>query len=279
MDEKEHFERLNQYYEKSKIGYDFALWGSKHFGFYPKGKKISEKEAQILMQELVAKKLELTSKDLVLDAGCGQGVVSTFLAKNYRCKIEGITVVPFEVQKAKLLAEQLGVSDTVNYSLMDYSKTEFKNNHFDCVYTTETLSHSIDIRKTLKEFFRMLKKGGRVAFFEYTLAEDKDFSKSEMKILDKVSRGSAMDGLKDFRHDKFQDVLSASGFINIKVENISENAGPSLERLRKFAMIPYYLIVKPFGLQEKSPNVSAAVELYNMAEKGLIRYNIFTATK
>ncbi|MFC2135652.1 methyltransferase domain-containing protein [Bacteroidota bacterium] len=279
MDEKEHFERLNQYYEKSEVGYDFALWGSKHFGFYPKGKNISEKEAQILMQELVAKKLELTSKDLVLDAGCGQGVVSTFLTKKYRCKIEGITVVPFEVKKANILAEKLKVSDKVDYSVMDYSKTKFNNNHFDCIYTTETLSHSIDIRKTLKEFFRILKKGGRVAFFEYTLAEDKDFSKSEMNILEKVAKGSAMDGLKDFRHDKFQNILSEAGFTNIKVENISENAGPSLARLRKFALIPYYLFVKPFGLQEKFPNASAAVELYNMAEKGLIRYNIFTAKK
>ena len=41
MNEKEHFERLNQYFEKSKVGYDVALWGSKHFGFYPKEKKIS----------------------------------------------------------------------------------------------------------------------------------------------------------------------------------------------------------------------------------------------
>lgn len=279
MNEKEHFERLNQYYEKSKVGYDFALRGSKHFGFYPKDKKISEKEAQILMQELVAKKLKLSSKDLVLDAGCGQGVVSTFLAKKYGCKIEGITVVPFEVKKAKVLAEKLGVGDKVNYSVIDYSKTNFKDNHFNCIYTTETLSHSIDIQKTINEFFRILKKGGRVAFFEYTLAEDKDFSKSEMKILDKVAKGSAMDGLKDFRHNKFQNVLSKAGFTYVKVQNISENTGPSLARLRKFALIPYYLFVKPFGLQEKFPNASAAVEYYKMAEKGLIRYNIFTATK
>lgn len=279
MEEKEHFERLNNYYEKSKLGYDFALWGSKHFGFYPKGKNVSEKEAQILMQELVAKKLKLTSKYLVLDAGCGQGVVSTFLAKKYGCKIEGITIVPFEVKKANLLAEKLKVSDKVNYSTMDYSNTTFSNNHFDCIYTTETLSHSIDIQKTLKEFFRIIKKGGRVAFFEYTLAEDKDFSKSEMKIMEKVAKGSAMDGLKYFRHDKFQNVLSRAGFTNIQVENITESVEPSLARLRKFAIIPYYLFVKPFGLQEKFPNVSAAVEFYKMVKKGLIRYVIFTAKR
>jgi len=279
MTEKEHFERLNRYFEKSRLGYDLVLWGSKHFGFYPQGKNISENEAQILMQELVAKKLKLTAQDVVLDAGCGQGVVSTFLAKKYRCKIEGITVIPFEVKKANVLAEKLNVLDNVNYSLMDYSKTKFDNNYFDCVYTTETLSHATNIRKTLKELFRVTKKGGRVAFFEYTLAEDKDFSLSEMKVVEKVAIGSAMAALKDFRHDKFQDILSEAGFKNVNVVNISEHTKPSLARLKKFATIPYHLFVKPFGLQERFPNVSAAVEFYKMAEKGLIRYNIFTATK
>jgi len=279
MDEKEHFERLNQYFQRSKIGFDFALGGSKHFGFYPKGKNITESEAQVLMQELVAKNLNLTPKDVVLDAGCGQGIVSVFLAKKYGCKIEGITALPFEIAKANVLSKKSGVRNKVNYSLMDYNQMKFKDKFFNCIYTTESLSHSTDIKKTLKEFYRVLKKKGRIALFEYTIAEDKHFAKSEKEMLRRVIRGSAMDGLKYFRHDKFQNVLFEAGFTRIKVENISENVGLSLERLRKFMIIPYYLFVKPFGLQERFPNASASVELYNMAKKGLIRYNIFTATK
>ncbi len=279
MDKKKHFERVNRYYKMSEIGYDFVLGGSKHFGFYPKDRKVSEKEAQILMQNLVGKKLKLSSKDLVLDAGCGQGIVSTFLADKYKCKIEGITIVPFEVKKANLLAEKFKVENNVDYSIMDYSKTKYKNNHFNCIYTTETLSHSINIRKTLKEFFRILKKDGRIAFFEYSLAEDKNFSKSEIKILERIARGSAMEGLKDFRHNKFQNILSEAGFTNIRIENITENTKPSLARLKKIAIIPYYLFVKPFGLQEKFPNISAAVEFHKMVQKDLIRYCIFTGKK
>ncbi len=279
MHEKEHFKRLQQYYKGSEIEYDLILGGSKHLGFYPKGENISEKKAQILLQELVGKKIKLSSEDIVLDAGCGQGLVSTFLAKKYDCKIEGITVVPFEVKKAKLLAEKVKVEKQTNYSLMDYNKIEFNNNYFNCIYTTETLSHSIDIKRTLKEFFRVLKRGGRIALFEYTLADDKEFSKSEMKILNRVIRGSAMSGLKDFRHDKFQNVVLGVGFTDVEVDDVTENMGPSFLKLKRLGVIPYYLFVKPFGLQEKFPNVSAAVELYNMANKGLIRYCIFTAVK
>lgn len=231
------------------------------------------------MQDLVAEKLKLSSSDQVLDAVCGQGVVSTFLAKNYDCNVEGITVVPFEVEKANSRAIEWNVSEKVNYSLMDYSNTEFPDDYFDCIYTTETLSHSIDIRKTLNEFFRILKKGGRVAFFEYTLSNDEDFSKSELRIMKKVANGSAMVGLKDFRHTEFQNILSGAGFTNVIVDNISENTLPSLARMKKYLNIPYNLCVKPFGLQELFPNASAAVEFCKMAEKGLVRYNIFTATK
>jgi cyclopropane fatty-acyl-phospholipid synthase-like methyltransferase len=279
MDKKEHFHRLNKYFEKSKLGYNLLLGGSKHFGFYPKEKDITEKEAQIFLQELVGDKLNLSSSNIVLDAGCGQGVVSTFLARKYDCHIEGITMLPFEVDEANILARKLNINKNVNYSLMDYNEMTFQDDFFDAVYTTESLSHSTDIRATLKEFYRVLKDEGRIALFEYTIAEDGQFTASELKIINKVALGSAMDALRDFRHDEFQKILEEAGFGNIKIENISENTAPSLGRLRKFLIIPYYLFVKPFGLQERFPNASAGVEFYKMAKKGLIRYNIFTASK
>lgn len=278
MDEKEHFERLNRYYEKSKICFDVLLWGSKNFGFYPKNKKISEKTAQLLMQDLVAKKLNLKKSMKVLDAGCGQGVASVYIANKFGCKIEGITVVPFEIDEARLLAKRINLSHLVNYSFMDYSNMTFENDMFDAIYTTGTLSHAIDIRKTLKEFFRVLKKGGKIALFEYTIAEDNKFSGYEMNMLDTVIHASAMDGLKEFRHDKFQSIIKGIGLKKVKVENISENTKPSFNRLRKFFIIPYF-IIKLFGLQKYFPNATAAVEYYKMSEKGLIRYNIFTAEK
>lgn len=57
VSEKNHFKRLNEYFTKSRLGYDFLLYGAKHFGFYPKNKKISEKGAQNLMHDLIGEKL------------------------------------------------------------------------------------------------------------------------------------------------------------------------------------------------------------------------------
>jgi len=198
--------------------------------------------------------------------------------KKFGCSIEGITIVPFEIKMARRLAEKNQVSEKVNYSYMDYSDMKFRNGYFDAVYTTETLSHSVDIRKTLGEFFRVLKKGGRMALFEYTVAEDARFSDYERNMLNKVMRSTATEGIKQFRHDKFQNVIAEAGFKNVKVQNISQNAEASLNRLRRFAVIPYFF-VKLFGLQESHPNTTAAVEFYKMAKKDLIRFNVFTAEK
>jgi len=276
--EEEHLQRLRRYFIRSKKGFDLLLWGSKHFGFYPKDKKVSEKEAQRIMQDLIGERLNLSSSMKVLDAGCGEGVVATYLAKKFGCKIEGITVVPFEIERARILAERFKVSNLLGFSLMDYSSMKFENEFFDAIYTIEALSHSIDIRRTLSEFHRVLKKEGSIALFEYTIADDTRFSNDEMDSLNNVIHLSAMDGLKEFRHNKFQNLIKEAGFKDVKVENISQNVEPSLARLRRFALIPY-LFLKLLGLQKNHPNLTAAVEFYRMGQKDLFRYNIFTARK
>ncbi len=187
-------------------------------------------------------------------------------------------MVDFEVEKSKAKARQLGVFDLTDYQLMDYSHTSFPDNYFDAIYTTETLSHSPDIRQTLREFLRILKPKGKIALFEYTIAPDSDFSEYERKILDLVIEGSAMMGLKDFRHNQFTEVIKEVGFENVEEENISENMRPSFYRLHKLSIWPYRFI-KLFGLQKFFINTTAGYEFYKMADKGLIRYYIFTANK
>lgn len=278
MNESEHFKRLNNYFYSSKLGYDTILWGAKHFGYYPKNKKISEKEAQKLMHDLIGKKLNLKKSMKALDAGCGQGVVSTYLAKKFGCRIEGITMVNFEIGVANNLAKEIGVSDKVNYSLMDYSNMKFDNNTFDAIYTIETLCHSTDIKKTLKEFYRVLRKNGRIALFEYRVANDDKFSNYEIGLINKIVHATAAPSLMELKFSEFKKMVEETGFKNVKEEDITKNFAPSLNRLRKFALAPYFF-VKIFRLQKYFPNLTIAVESYEGVQKGLIRYFVLTARK
>ena len=275
----EHFSRLHHYFARSERNYERLLDGAKHFGFHPAGRRVSEREARDLLRDIIADRLALGPEDRVLDAGCGQGVVASYLARKIGCRIEGITVLDFEIPKAQARARAAGVQGRTRFQLMDYSATRFADASFDAVYTTETLSHSPDIARTLREIRRLLKPGGRVAFFEYSIAPTEDFTPREWLLFERVARGSAMAGLHSFRNDRFHEVMAGAGFRDPATEDITANMLPSLARLQRFALLPYYLATWPFGRQEQNPNRSAAVVYHAMARKGLIRYNIFTARR
>jgi cyclopropane fatty-acyl-phospholipid synthase-like methyltransferase len=277
----EHQQKVRDYFQsiESRLGYDLVLWGSKHFGFYPsRTADISEKQAQELMQDLVAEKLSLREGQEVLDAGCGQGVVATYLARKYACNVAGITIVPFEVRKARALAKGFGLERQTSFHEMDYLNTSFANDTFDAVYTIEALVHSPDAESTLKEFFRVLKPDGRLALFEYTIAQDSEFTDREMETLNNIIEGSAMLGLKSFRHDELPKTIKRIGFENAEEQDITLNVGPSWERLRRIAK-KCYRLVKLFHLSKVFFNATVPIELHPIIERGLVRYCIFTARK
>lgn len=275
---------------ESKLGYDFILGGIKHFGYYPSEKMdISEKKAQELMQDLIAKKLELRRKDFVLDAGCGQGYVACYLAIKYGCSITGITITPFEVLKAKKLAQKLKIFNKVKFLKTDYTKMNFPDNYFDAIYTMESFVHAYDVKKSLKEFKRVLKPAGKIVFFEYSMAGDKKLSefdkKSNLKftkLYDWVIDKGAMPGLKKLRYGSLPIILKELGFINIIEENIFNHIKPSLLRLYNLAWIPYQF-VKLFHIREVFFNTTVAAEFFSVllthSEQDLFRYNITVARK
>ena len=162
--------------------------------------------------------------------------------------------------------------------LKDYSNTQFPDNNFDKVFTLETLVHSPDFKKTLKEFHRILKHKGRLALFEYTISPLKEWGEYDQKMLNIINTGSAMMSLKKMFHKTFKNYITESGFKVISDTNITDFMKPSLERFYKYAKIPY-VFIKFFNLQKYFINATAGVEFYKIALKGLVRYRVFIAEK
>jgi len=142
----------------------------------------------------------------------------------------------------------------------------------------ESFVHSPDANTTLKEFFRILKPGGKLAIFDYTISKDNEFSSNDKKIWDIIVKRTAMGSIKMMRHDSFTNLLKKTGFESVTGENISEKVHSSMKKLNRLAKIPY-IFVNFFKLHKHFINVTAAIEVYKIAKKGLFRYNIFTAKK
>lgn len=273
--------RIINYYQslESFLGYKFLTWETKHFGFYPKKRRnVREREAQRLMMDEVAKSLHLKKDEKVLDAGCGYGTTSLYLADKYEVCCTGIDINKFEIEKAKEKARSRDLAQKVDFHLRDYSNTHFPDNYFDKLFTLETLSHASDLKKTLKEFYRILKPGGKLALFEYTIAPKSDFTTHDWTILRSGIEDTAAFGLYNFLHDFFPRYLSTIGFTYVKERNITQNFLPSLERLKRIATLPYFFI-EAFHLQKYFVNTTIAVEWYHLVKKDLLRYCIFTAEK
>jgi len=201
----EHFLRLNDYYNKSRHGYSIILKGAKHFGYHPNGISIPEKQASILMQDKVAEKLNLIKGMKILDAGCGRGVTAIYFSRKYNCFVEGIDVVKFELNVAKDSAVKNKVSKQTKFSYMDYENMSFQSNYFDAIFTLETLSHASNINKALKEIYRVLKWGGKIALFEYSMAQESKIPDYQKTIVKKVANASAMNSYINFAIINFMD--------------------------------------------------------------------------
>lgn len=271
---------------ESRLGYDLITYGAKHFGYYPKeNPHISEKKAQQLMQDLLIEKLQLKKDSRVLDAGCGEGVVGCYVAQKTGALIEGITVTPFEVDKANRLTKRLNLSSKAHFQVMDYVTANFANSTFDAIYTMESLVHSYDLEKTLANFYRLLKPGGIYVDSGYSTANREIWTKypKENKMFDWMIEKTAALSFRKMEHGSLMKLLQNQGFTEIKEEDLTINFLPSVKRLIKLAKIPSFLI-HLLRLEDHFVNAIIAADFFSATlQKNLygqlFRYNMTVAQK
>jgi sterol 24-C-methyltransferase len=267
------------YYRRleSRLGYTLLLGGTKHFGWYPPGsRRLSMRAAMTLMEDRLGDALDLPRGALVLDAGCGRGAVALRLATAFDLRVEGVDILPGDIRGARRRAARRGAADRTRFQVMDYRRLAFPDGHFDGAYTMETLVHAPDPTAVLGELHRVLRPGGRLALFEYSLAPRRQLTGRQRWVFDTIIAESAMHGLPGFVHGRFPALLHAAGFRDVTVEDVSERMLPMLRRLSQVFWAPYQLS-RLLRAQRRLVNALAAVEAYR--HRAVWRYNIVTAAK
>lgn len=262
---------------ESRFGYRL-LKGVKHFGYYPAGKEdLPVLEAQMLMNEQLATTLALPAGKRVLDAGCGEGNVSLYLAQRHKMTMEGIDLLDSNIAKANAIAIEQSLEDSVNFQVGTYMNLPFENNSFDAVYTMETLVHAPDYKRALSEFYRVLKPKGKLVLFEYSLKPEIDLTKAEiepMKRLKQVNRVASMPAFNEFTFGSMSKKLNDAGFKNVTSKEITQRIIPMLKRFYRKARLPYKLF-RAMKAENHVINAMSAVEFYE--NTGLWKYEITTA--
>ena len=141
----------------------------------------------------------------VLEVGCGVGLTTAYLAKK-GCKVVGIDLSEKMIEKAREKAKRKGLEDKIEFLVADAQKLPFKDNTFDAVISESVYVFIPDRKKAMKEFNRVIKKGGYVGITEVSWIKEpppelrkqiRDFVQSDIPSTDEWKKLLKDAGLKE----------------------------------------------------------------------------------
>ncbi|MGD1834097.1 MAG: SAM-dependent methyltransferase [Nitrososphaeraceae archaeon] len=193
-----------------------------HMGYFDKLVK-SHEESLSKMNEYLFNIAKISKSDNVLDAGCGIGGTSIWLAKQHGIKTTGISLVNEEIELAKKFANENKVNHLVDFFEMNYNYMNFSNGSFDVIMGIESICHSLNKMPFFRESQRLLNENGRLIISDCFL-HDHTFSHIERNQINKISIAYSQT-LCSF--SKIREFLKNANFINIYVFDITDNVLPS----------------------------------------------------
>ncbi len=110
-------------------------------------------EAQQNKIDHIVKKLDIKKGQKILEVGCGWGGMAFEIAKQKSCEVKGISLSKNQINYCKNKAEELGLSNQVNFELADYREIKGK---FDRIYSVGMFEHVG--KKFYKVFFESINK-------------------------------------------------------------------------------------------------------------------------
>ena len=108
------------------------------------------------------------AKDVrVLDAGCGIGGSSRYLAHTYGCRVEAIDLTPQYVEAAMRLNELCGLGERIAVRAGSVTDLPYADQSFDLVWCQNVTMNVEDKRRMFSEAYRVLAPGGRFMFSHF----------------------------------------------------------------------------------------------------------------
>lgn len=132
----------------------------------------------------------------VLDYGCGQGRWAGLLAQKFpNAKINGIDISANAIEKAK------AANPKHNFKVFDGKKAPFADASFDLVFTFHVLEHVPDIKGTVSDIARLVKKGGRLCVI-FPCGNDNSFEERVVRMIKGGMQTTADGGKRFFYEDE-----------------------------------------------------------------------------
>ena len=166
------------------------------------------------------KKAQLNPGALVIDAGCGIGGSSRLMAEQFNCKVTGVDLAQKFIEAADFLTQCTGLENKTKFKQGSILDLEFTDNSFDAVLCQHVLMNIKDKAAAIKEFFRVLKPGGKLILHEVTRGN----SNTDIYLPVPWASKSSISFLEPW--ETLADILENQGF---KTLIYSDESGAALE--------------------------------------------------
>jgi SAM-dependent methyltransferase len=163
----------------------------------------------------------ITSDMRVLDAGCGVGGSSRYLAHKYGCQVEAIDLTSQFVEAAATLNRLCGMESRIAVRQGSVTDLPYADRSFDLVWCQNVSMNVEDKRRMFAEAFRVLVPDGR-----YTFSHAARGSAGEPHYPLPWARNASYSFLGT--PEEILSLVSEAGFTNVKHRNeTAKSAGPS----------------------------------------------------
>lgn len=271
---------ISRYYNENQIVYDL-FWSrdALHFGLWDSQTK-SLRQALSNTNQFIVDTLKIDSDDIVLDAGCGIGGTSVFIAQQTGASVVGITLSRRQLHKARKKAARAGVSHLVKFYQQDFSHTEFKEASFTKIFGIESICYAPNKRDFLKEAYRILQPGGTIAVLDAFLIKT-NLTEREQAAYNDFLRGWVVPDLAV--KSEFFDDMQSVGFQDIVFEEKLKEVKKSSEHLHRLGRLAYPLtkFFSAIKLMPKSThgNSIASIAQKKLVDMGVVTYGVFVGRK
>jgi len=213
-------ERICAYYGATVDSSYLPNWSgaalSFHFGLADESTP-SLTEAHAATNARVAELARIRAGMTVLDAGCGIGGTSIWIAQHRRAKVTGITIDPHQVELARGFAKERGVDDLVEFHCIDYAATGLAPSSFDVVFNLESFCHAHDPKAYVAHAFSLLKSGGRFVCVDMFRGSAGDPAHARA-----MCDGWVLPSLRSI--EETLAIVSGAGFVGVEREDLTRQA-------------------------------------------------------
>jgi sarcosine/dimethylglycine N-methyltransferase len=164
-----------EYYNSGDAdGFYHNVWGGEdiHIGLYGSPGEAIAAASERTVATMAARLPKLDAHSRVIDLGAGYGGAARWLAERTGCRVTCVNLSETQNARNRALTHAAGLADRIEVLDASFEDVPCPTGGYDVVWSQDSILHSGDRARVLREIDRLLKPGGEVIFTDPMQADD-----------------------------------------------------------------------------------------------------------